>query len=77
MRRIGSFIVKDAQKVENETDPGQIITNNTVVLNSREPLSSNDLPEPISANYYKGDDYVYHFINGLWKRTSLNKFNTL
>jgi hypothetical protein len=77
MRRIGSIIIKDAPPLVPDVDAAQILKDNTIILNKREPLSSDDLRDPLTANYFKGDDYVYHFINGLWKRTSLNKFNIL
>ena len=75
MRRIASFIIKNALPVEKPPDPDQIITDNTVVLSDHEPLNSNEQPSPVSANYYKADDYVYHRVNGIWKRTSISKFN--
>ncbi len=45
------------------------------IVNDHEPLNSTDPPSPYNANYYKGDDYIYHRVNGLWKRTMINKFN--
>lgn len=58
---------------------------NVVILNSRsatgdripndfEPAASTDKPSPDNANYYISDDYEYHFINGRWKRKSINNF---
>jgi len=44
------------------------------VSNDYEPATSTDKPSPDNANYYLGDDYEYHFINGRWKRKSINNF---
>ncbi len=43
-------------------------------FNDHEPTSSLDPPNPPSANYFMGDDHVYHHINGVWKRISLSTF---
>ena len=48
---------------------------NILVYNDWEPLHSTDEVSPPNANFYKSDDYVYHRINGKWKRTSINVFN--
>jgi len=45
------------------------------ILNDFEPLNSTDPPSPPNANFYKGDDFIYHRVNGLWKRSAINKFN--
>jgi hypothetical protein len=75
MRRIGSFIIKNAPPVVTPPDDTQIIKDNSMILNDHEPLSSNEDPSPATANYYRADDYVYHHVNSVWKRTSINKFN--
>jgi len=53
----------------------QLIRTNLGIMNNHEPTSSTDPPSPPMANWYKGDDYIYHRVNGLWKRTSISKFN--
>lgn len=47
---------------------GQLVNNN------HEPLSSNDPPQPANANYYRGDDFVYHHVDGRWKRNTIVLF---
>lgn len=54
----------------------QLIRTNLGIMNDHEPTSSTDPPSPPLANWYKGDDYIYHRVNGLWKRSSISKFNT-
>ncbi|MBK9292558.1 MAG: hypothetical protein IPM52_13180 [Bacteroidetes bacterium] len=46
----------------------------SLVENEHEPLTANDPPQPPQANYYLGDDHVYHHTNGRWKRTPLINF---
>jgi hypothetical protein len=44
------------------------------ISNDYEPATSTDKPNPDNANYYLADDYEYHYINGKWKRKSINNF---
>ncbi|MCE1202917.1 MAG: hypothetical protein LWX09_12565 [Bacteroidia bacterium] len=53
----------------------QLIRTNLGIMNDHEPFSSTDPPSPPGATWYKGDDFIYHRVNGLWKRTTLSKFN--
>jgi hypothetical protein len=46
----------------------------SLVENEREPASANEPPQPPQANYYLGDDHVYHHTNGRWKRSPLINF---
>jgi hypothetical protein len=52
-----------------------VIRANLGVYNDHEPLSSDETPSPLNANFYKGDDYIYHRVNLRWKRTNLKHFN--
>jgi hypothetical protein len=45
------------------------------IWNDHEPLSSDDLPSPQFANFYKSNHFVYHHLAGKWRRTSLLTFN--
>lgn len=45
-----------------------------LIQNEREPASAYDEPSPADANYYIGDDHVYHRVDGRWKRTPLINF---
>jgi hypothetical protein len=45
------------------------------IHNDHEPLSSNDMPSPANANFFRGDDHVYYHINGTWKRTPIVNFS--
>ena len=44
------------------------------IHNDFEPAVSTDKPSPDNANYYLSDDFEYHYINGRWKRKSINNF---
>jgi hypothetical protein len=44
---------------------------NERILNLTEPQSSSETPNPADASYYVGDDYIYVYINGKWKRHSI------
>ncbi|MDP3461432.1 MAG: hypothetical protein Q8S18_01450 [Bacteroidales bacterium] len=89
-RRVASFLIPtstDSPPAENEpktalvssflinksgTRPFQVIPEG--IVNDHEPLNSSDPPSPSIANYYRSDDYVYHYVNGLWKRIPIHKF---
>ena len=55
-------------------DLDNIVSQLVLIYNDHEPYSSNDAPNPLGANYYKGDDYVYQRSGNVWKRTYLNLF---
>lgn len=44
------------------------------IYNDHEPYSSNDAPNPLGANYFKGDDYIYERCGEIWKRSILQQF---
>lgn len=54
--------------------PAKFTANEDKIYNQTEPANSNETPNPENANYYIGDDYEYHFINGRWKRTLISIF---
>jgi len=45
-----------------------------LIRNSIEPSNSDALRDPAEANYYEGDDYLYFFVNGRWKRVAISFF---
>lgn len=45
-----------------------------LVANDHEPSSSYDTPKPEGANYFRGDDYIYHHVEGRWKRSTILLF---
>jgi hypothetical protein len=45
-----------------------------LIWNKTEPQASIETPDPQTANYYEGDDYVYRRISGIWKRTPHTEF---
>ena len=55
-------------------DLDNIVSQLVLINNDHEPYSSNDAPNPLGANYFKGDDYVYQRSGNVWKRTYLNLF---
>lgn len=60
-------------KADIQTAP--MMVSSAGIWNHQEPQSSDELPNPVYANYYKSNNYVYHFIEGKWKRTALVAFN--
>jgi len=89
-RRVASFLIKSAQENPFPDDnpktglvssfliskpldrPYQVIPEG--IVNDHEPLNSTDPPSPAIANYFRSDDYIYHHVNGLWKRIPIHKF---
>jgi len=45
-----------------------------LIPNDHEPINALDPPVPATANFYKSDDHIYHYINNQWKRTPLSSF---
>ncbi len=45
-----------------------------LIINLTEPQSSIENPNPVDANYYLGDDFLYRRVNGIWKRTPHSEF---
>lgn len=56
------------------TESGGDENGQKLIRNSIEPANSDALRDPADANYYQGDDYVYFYINGRWKRAAISFF---
>jgi hypothetical protein len=52
----------------------KLILSQELIPNEHEPLNALDPPMPATANYYKSDDHIYHYINNQWKRSPLSSF---